>query len=114
MKIWFLMQDMFKSTEVMPADQKKKYFKKFSTQERKKVEAYTKEESLQMFDYWTKEADNCRKRMPHNTVVTLPCEVRPGILIATFPILETIQEHKFSLTKDAFKEFKTITVFLKA
>jgi len=79
MKIWFSAQDMFKSTEVMPLDQKKKYFKKFSTQERKKVESFTKEESIQMFHYWTKEADNCRKRLPHNSVVPLPCETRQGI-----------------------------------
>jgi hypothetical protein len=63
----------------MPLGNTKKYFKKFSTQERKKVESYSKEESLQMFHHWTKEADKCRQRLTHNTVVTLPCEVRTGI-----------------------------------
>lgn len=41
-------QDMFKSTEVMSDDEKRKYFKKFSTGERKKIEAYSEEETKQV------------------------------------------------------------------
>ena len=39
---------MFKSTEVMSDDEKRKYFKKFSTGERKKIEAYSEEETKQV------------------------------------------------------------------
>ena len=41
-------QDMFKSTEVMSDDEKRKYFKKFRTGERKKIEAYSEEETKQV------------------------------------------------------------------